>query len=138
MDLDPLTVPALVATITAVVAGATGEAGAQAWNVLADLVRRTFRQGSRERELVEDDLTNGDAPDAGSVDDLARRLVTRASDDRDFAAALRSWAATVHPAASDRGSVTNIVDGNARVNGGLLQTREVHGPITFGGTNQGR
>jgi hypothetical protein len=133
VDLDPLSVAALVAT--AVLAGTASEAGAQVWTSLMDLVHRTVGAGSRERELVESDLADADEPDAESVDDLARHLAARALTDRDFATALRAWTSTVQPVPNGDGSVTNIVGSNARIGGGLLQTGTVHGSITFGGTD---
>ncbi|ORT49025.1 hypothetical protein KBI5_14870 [Frankia sp. KB5] len=130
--------PALVATITAVLAGTASEAGAHVWNSLVDLVRRTFGAGSRERELVESDLTDEEDADAESVDDLARHLAARALLDPDFADALRSWTTSAQSTPTGDGSVTNIVGGNARIDGGLLQARDVHGSITLGGTDHGR
>jgi hypothetical protein len=138
VDLEPLSAPALVATITAVLAGTASEAGADLWHSLVDLVRRTFGVGSRERELVESDLTDEEEPDAESVDSLSRHLADRARIDPDFAAALRSWTSSAQPAPGGDGSVTNIVGGNARIDGGLLQARDVRGSITFGGTDRGR
>jgi hypothetical protein len=131
---DPLSVPALVAVITAVFAGTAGEAGANAWNSLVSLVRRTFGPGSEEDLEDLEDLVE-DVPDASSVETLARQLAARALTDNAFADALRSWAVSALPVSGGEGSVTNTVSGEARVDGGLVQARDISGPITFGGTS---
>ncbi|MCM3886808.1 hypothetical protein [Frankia sp. R82] len=135
MDLDPLSVPALVATLTAVLAGTAGEAGVQAWHALAGLVQRMFGSGSPARDLTERD-PGALEPDPAAVETLARHLAARALTDPVFAAALQSWAAST-ASVDAPGSVTNIVDGNARVDGGLVQTHTIHGNITLGGSGHG-
>jgi hypothetical protein len=136
VDLDPLSVPALVATLTAVLAGTAGEAGTQVWQSLVGLLRRTFRSGTPGRDLAEREPADLDA-DPNAVRTLSRLLAAQAIHDPAFAEALRSWAATVTPDKDAAGSVTNIVGDHARVDGGLVQTRTVYGNITFGGTGHG-
>jgi hypothetical protein len=131
VDLDPSSVPALVAVITAVLAGTAGEAGAHVWNSLVQLVRRTFGSGSAERDLVDQ------RPDAASIDILSRHLAARARTDPVFADALRSWASTAAPATGGDATVTNVVSGEAYIEGNVVQTRDVFGSITFGGTGHG-
>ncbi|WP_131802196.1 hypothetical protein [Parafrankia soli] len=136
MDLDPLSVPALVAALTAVLAGTAGEAGAQVWQSLVGLIRRTFGSGSPARDLVEREPSDLEA-DTNAVQTLSLFLAAQALHDPAFAEALRSWTANVTPDEGTAGSVTNIVGDHARVDGGLVQTRTVYGNITLGGAGHG-
>ncbi len=136
MDLDPLSVPALIATLTAVLAGTAGEAGAHVWHSLVGLIHRAFGADSPARDLAERDPA-GLEPDPAAVETLSRHLAARALLDPAFAEALRSWAASATPEEDTAGSVTNVVGDHARVDGGLVQTRNVYGNITLGGTGHG-
>ncbi|MCK9894424.1 hypothetical protein [Frankia sp. AgB32] len=133
-----MSVPALVAVITAVLAGTASEAGVQVWNALRSLVGRAFGSGSTPDELVERDLAGPEA-DAGAIETLSRHLAARALLDPDFADALRAWTATATATAGEdaAGSVTNIVGDQAHIEGGLVQTRDVYGSITLGGAGHG-
>ncbi|WP_261564543.1 hypothetical protein [Frankia gtarii] len=126
MDLDPLSVPALAAVLSAVLAGTTSEAGSAAWRALIGLVRRSFGMGPVQERIVRDDLNSAD------VDVLARELSERAGSDPTFAAALRRWSAEASAFTGKNDSVTNQIGGEALVEGDVVQARDISGPITFG------
>ncbi|MCL9759114.1 hypothetical protein [Frankia sp. AiPa1] len=131
-----MSVPALIATLTALFAGTAGEAGAQVWQSLVGLIRRTFGSGSPARDLVEREPAELEA-DPNAIQTLSLVLAAQALHDPAFAEALRSWTAAVTPDEGAAGSVTNVVGDHARVDGGLVQTRTVYGNITLGGTDHG-
>ncbi|MFO7249490.1 MAG: hypothetical protein DIU60_001905 [Actinomycetes bacterium] len=118
--MDPI-VPTLAAILSALVGGAAGEAGKNAWEALAALVRRRF---GRDRQA----LTAVERPDAVAPGELARLLGERAAADPEFRAELERWIAETEPAA--RPDVVNINTGT--VSGNLVQARDIHGSITFG------
>ncbi|GGM69880.1 hypothetical protein GCM10010106_15120 [Thermopolyspora flexuosa] len=126
--MDPI-VPTLAAILTALVGGAAGEAGKSAWESLAALVRRRFGRDRQALEAVA-------RPDAVAPGELASLLGERAAADPEFRAALERWLAEAGPvarrAAGDPVNDTvNIVSGH--VGGNVIQAREIHGSITFGG-----
>ncbi|MCM3923851.1 hypothetical protein ND748_19530 [Frankia sp. AiPs1] len=126
MDLDPLSVPALAALMSAVLAGTTSEAGGAVWRALVGLVRRSFGAGPLQERIVRDEL------DSADVDFLAQALADRADSDPAFAAALRRWSAQATAVAGGNDSVTNQIGGDAVIEGDVIQARDISGPITFG------
>jgi hypothetical protein len=121
MDLDPLSVPAVVAVLSAVLAATASEAGTSLWGSLTSLVRRWFGNDSAPTRIVEGH------PDADGVEALAHALTAQAASDPAFAEALRTWSS--HVPTRD---VTNHIGGDAYVEGDVVQARDVHGSITFG------
>ncbi len=121
----------------ALVSGAGGAAGTQAWASLSRLVRRPFRRADRTqpeepapglRELEE---LEGSPQDTGRAQALADALRRRAAHDPDFAGSLTAWLNEASSAASTgAGDVHNTVSGGSQ--GNLLQARDLHGPVTFG------
>lgn len=126
MDLDPLSVPAVVAVLSAVLAATAGEAGTSLWDSLTALVRRWFGNDSAPAGIV------GSRPDAEGVDALAAALTARAAADPAFAEALRGWSSQVPTS-----DVTNLIGGEAYIEGDVVQARDVHGSITFGNRTSG-
>ncbi|SBW28828.1 hypothetical protein FDG2_6051 [Candidatus Protofrankia californiensis] len=126
VDLDPLNASAITATISAILGGAAGEAGRNAWESLATLVRRAFGRGSPPDDIVDH------APSDEEVEALARELAARARTDPGFGEALRSWASHMSPPPSDNDRVLNMITGDAYVEGNVVQARDVAGSIVFG------
>lgn len=114
-----LTASALAAVLTQVADTVGGEAGQAAWASLRSLVRRAF---GREPERLPAD---GEAAGA-----LASELVERARRDPEFAAELRAWFADAERVGG--GNVENVIQGDAHVQGPVVQARDVHGGISFG------
>jgi hypothetical protein len=121
MDLDPLSVPAVIAVISAVLAATASEAGKGLWDSLTRLVRRSFGNESAPTRIIEGN------PDADGVEALAHALTGRAASDPAFAEALRRWSSLV-----PTGDVTNQIGDDAHIEGDVVQARDVHGSITFG------
>ncbi|MCC3654640.1 hypothetical protein LIX60_24870 [Streptomyces sp. S07_1.15] len=135
--METVSAVALMSVMTAAGAQVGSEAARQALEQLSSLVRRAFH---RERELP------GAPPD--SVPDLtgagpedfrryAEILVSRAEEDGELAALLAAWVQHHRTALgvpeADAGPSGNTVSGNARIGGPLVQGRDFHGGITFGG-----
>jgi hypothetical protein len=121
MDLDPLSVPAVIAVISTVLAATASEAGKGLWDSLTGLVRRSFGHDSAPTRIIEGD------PDPGQIEELAHTLTARAASDPDFAEALRGWSSLV-----PTGNVTNHIGDDAYIEGDVVQARDIHGSITFG------
>lgn len=124
--MDPISVSALVALLSKIFDGATGKAGEQAWDSLSSTVRRAFGRRSTSAEAVK---RLGERPgDPEAIKALADALVAESERDRQAAAQLRHWVAGAHRTL-DGGSVTNVVSG--QVGGHVVQSRDIHGDITF-------
>ncbi|MFJ8269339.1 hypothetical protein ACIQ8G_03030 [Streptomyces sp. NPDC094154] len=130
--MDPISAALLVALVS----GAGGAAGTQAWAALGRLVRQPFRRadqtlpeepalGIRELEGLEES-----PQDTGRAQALADALQRRAAHDPDFARSLATWLDKASPALTGTGDVRNTVSGGSQ--GNLLQARDLHGPVTFG------
>lgn len=119
--MDPIVIPTLTAILSALVGGAAGEAGKNAWESLAALVRRRFGGDRRAVAAVE-------RPDAVEPGDLARLLAERAAADPEFHGSLERWMAEA--GSVTRGGVVNVNSGT--VSGTLVQARDVHGSINIG------
>jgi hypothetical protein len=124
--MDPVTIGAVLA---AVVGGAGGALGAQAWAGVSGLVRRPFRHhtgvcgsaalvtGEAELAALEDSPADQERAVA-----LAEVLLARAGADKRFRQALEDWwaqASQVHLA----GNVTNTISGG-EFRGPVLQGRD--------------
>jgi hypothetical protein len=129
--VDPASLAVVVA---ALVNGAGGEAGKQAWKSLTRLVGKAFGSHSTEMAALEGAHAATDV--RNYADQFAASLAARAHNDERFATDLRVWLTHTEKAlAASSGSVTNIVGGQAQVHGALLQGRDFSGPISFGGKN---
>ncbi|RBQ17832.1 hypothetical protein DP939_23525 [Spongiactinospora rosea] len=120
--MDPSIIPALAAVISAAVGGAAGEAGKSAWTSLTSLVRRRFgRETAAELE-----------PGANSTE-MAEDLVNRAGADPEFARALAEWMSETSKVVQQKHDVVNVIGGEARITGPVVQAGDVFGSINLGG-----
>ncbi|MEO3777281.1 hypothetical protein ABGB16_10605 [Micromonospora sp. B11E3] len=124
--------PIMVTAATTLVAWATTElaqGGRQAVSSLIEFLRNRFRHEPAAREAVEGALRQP-SPDA------TRRLVEvlegEALRDPAFGAELRArWTQAEATVTAGTGGVANSVSGD--VHGSVVQARDVHGGISFGG-----
>ena len=100
---------------------------AKATELLYELVRNKFK--GRKQALEALDAANGAAPDSPQVIKLAEELAMAEAYDEQFKEQLRREWTTIKAEASDSG-VANSISGT--VTGNVLQTRDIHGNITFG------
>ncbi|MBL1099669.1 hypothetical protein [Streptomyces coffeae] len=133
--MDPVTAGALVTAVNAAVSGAGGEAGRRALDSLGALARRVLRR-------EEADPAGDPAPvviphdDAERLRALAELLAERARQEPDFGRDLAAWMRE-HAAATgegETGAVHNTISGDARITGPVIQGRDFHMPISFGGS----
>ncbi|MGW0980420.1 hypothetical protein ACWD33_06230 [Streptomyces xiamenensis] len=135
--VDPLSLAAITAAVSAA-AGALGtEAGTRSWAMLARLGRRALGRADAEPDPDPEPAPSPAAgpgpqpapavrPDDPEVRQLAAVIYARALQDAAFAADLRSWMRESEAARGAAGGVTvhNVVQGNARVRN-LIQANEV-------------
>ncbi|WTB82222.1 hypothetical protein OIE99_13150 [Streptomyces cellulosae] len=130
--MDPISAALLVALVS----GAGGAAGTQAWAALGRLVRRPFQRADqapseepipavRELEALE-----GHPQDTGRAQALADVLQRRAAHDPEFARSLTAWLDEAKAVSTGSGDVHNTVSGGSQ--GNVLQVRDLHGSVTFG------
>lgn len=119
--MDPSVIPALAAVISAIVGGAAGEAGKNAWTSLTGLVRRRF--GDDAVAAIET---------AQTPEETARSLVERAQEDAEFGQNLTSWTTETARLVQTKHDVSNTISGDARITGPVLQAGDVFGSINFG------
>ena len=128
--MDPISAALLVALVS----GAGGAAGTQAWAALGRLVRRTFRRADQAEPvpaLRELEALEGSPRDTGRAQALADVLQRRAAHDSDFARSLTAWLEEAKAVSSTGfGDVHNTVSGGSQ--GSVLQVRDLHGSVTFG------
>ncbi len=128
MDVEAAIALALSATA---ISTAT-EAGRAIWQSLATLGRRVTGRGS-----------GGDAEPAAVPESpadrhaLVGRIVERARADADFGDQLTRWAAEHQESLrlsidQSRGTVHNTIAPEARIQGQVIQARDIHGNISFG------
>jgi hypothetical protein len=132
--VDPVIAVQLGGVLSRLADGALGEAGKQAWDALVRLVGRARRpeaQAAVEPGAALAEL-QGHPGDSARAEAAGRVIDGLAAADPEFAAALREWRAGTDRLIreADAGNV-NVVRGN--VHGGVVQARDVHGPISFGG-----
>jgi hypothetical protein len=129
--MDPITASALTAVLLKVGEGVTSEAGKQLWEKFTGVVKGAFGRTAPEVSAARE-LEAGNA-DRGQVEALAQVLAAQSERDPELAEDLRAWIAEVEQRSPNGGDVTNIISGNAKVRGNVLQTRDVHGNINLGG-----
>jgi hypothetical protein len=137
--VDPVVTAQLAGLLSRLADGALGEAGKQAWDALVRLVGRARRPEAQapaaEPGAALTEL-QGHTGDPARAEAARRALEELAAADPEFAAALREWWAGTDRLIreADAGNV-NVIRGD--VHGGVVQARDVHGPISFGGGQPG-
>jgi hypothetical protein len=131
--MDPITAPVVAAVLVKIFDETAGKAGKQAWSALTGLVRRAFGGRGRSRPMQAVAELERHPGDPARVEELAGALAAAAELDPEFAADLRRWLDVVEQPAG--GETTNVIGGSAQVHGTVLQTRDIHGSITFGDPN---
>jgi hypothetical protein len=116
----------LTQVVTALAQGAAGQAGQQAWTVLAALAGRLLGRNSAEARAIED-ARIGSSPDPAH---LAGVLAARAQADPAFAAAMEEWLTDTQALLATGHGTVNEVTGP--VSGTVIQARDVFGGIRFG------
>lgn len=119
--MDAISVDALTALI---VQAAAGEAGKNTWAGLLALGRRAFKRSHAARG----ELERAAAGDHQAATQAAEHLVAQSRLDPAVGEALRAW---MSEALAQVGQVTNVVSGEARIRGNVVQARDIQGPITF-------
>ncbi len=119
--MDAISVDALTAMI---VQAAAGEAGKNTWAALLALGRRAFKRSHAAQRALER-ATTGDHQAATQA---AEHLVSQSRLDPAVDEALRAW---MIDALGQAAAATNIVSGEARIHGNVVQARDIQGPITF-------
>jgi hypothetical protein len=122
--MDIVSTSALAGVVSQVLGGTAGEAGKQAWDGLVTLVRR-LRPGTG----TETALATAVSGDNAGIARTSQALVDAAAADPVFAAALDGWYRQTVTLVG--GDVTNVISGNARIGGNVIQARDISGPITF-------
>jgi hypothetical protein len=117
--MDTETAVALVSVAAGSVATAAGQS---AWTSLVSLVRRTLGREAEPATPVDEE----------SVRVLEGRLVDRAAADPEFARELHAWAETHRGLLPDNAPVHNTIARGARIQGPVVQARDIHGDISFG------
>lgn len=120
--MDPISMDALAALIAR---AAAGEAGKTTWAALVGLARHAFKRSHAAQQALE----QAAAGDHQAATQAAEHLVAQARLDPAVAEALQAW---MNEALARAGGVTNSVSGEARIQGAVVQARDIHGPITFG------
>ncbi|WP_367125951.1 hypothetical protein [Streptomyces phytohabitans] len=119
--MDTETAVALVSVAAGSVATAAGQS---AWTSLTSLVRRALGR-TAEPATPED---------AEAVRVLEGRILQHAATDPEFARELHAWADTHRALLPETGTVHHTVKtitGDARIQGPVIQARDVHGGISF-------
>ncbi|MFF2406920.1 hypothetical protein [Streptomyces sp. NPDC058092] len=113
--------------------GTAGAAGEQIWTSLRNLVRRRPSDGEPYGEGELTALAEA-ADSAERATALAEVLALRARQDPAFAEALAAWrreAEALEGTRTGAGDVSNVISGGTQSN--VVQARDVHGSINFGG-----
>ncbi|WP_326555110.1 hypothetical protein [Micromonospora sp. NBC_01813] len=117
---------------TTLVAWATtqiAQSGQRAMSALIDFLQDRFRHEPENREIIERVLQQPAQDNAGF---LAELLEGEALRDPAFAAEFRArWEQTALAVTAEAGGVANSISGD--VSGPVVQARDVHGGISFGG-----
>ncbi|MFF2374624.1 hypothetical protein ACFVUW_09600 [Streptomyces xiamenensis] len=133
--VDPLSLAAITAAVTAAAGALGSEAGTRSWAALTRLGRRALGRADAEPDPEPAPSPAADPdpqplpavrPDDPEVQQLAAVIYARALQDAAFAADLRTWMRESEEARGAAGGVTvhNVVQGNARVRN-LIQANEV-------------
>jgi hypothetical protein len=115
--------------LSALLQGAGGQAGQQAWTALAALTRRLLGRQAAETTAVE--AAPAGAEDPAAPGRLAGLLAGRAAADPGFAAELGQWLAGTQALLGSGHTTVNQVGGT--VSGTVIQAGDVFGGIRFGG-----
>lgn len=119
--------------LMALAGGTAGAAGQQIWASLRDLVRRGPATGPAggEGELAALEEVS-DSPSRAR--ELSRALAERAEEDPGFARELAAWRRDAEArggTGTGDGDVHNVISGGTQTT--VVQTRDVHGNLHFGG-----
>ncbi|WP_188192159.1 hypothetical protein [Nonomuraea sp. SYSU D8015] len=119
--MDPSVIPTLAAVISAIVGGAAGEVGKNAWTSLTALVRRRFGDDAPAVAALE-----------GPPEEVTRALVDHAQADSEFQQALTKWTVDTARLIQSKHDVSNTIGGEARISGPVIQAGDVYGSINLG------
>lgn len=122
--MEPFITSALATALTTLVNGVAGEAGKTAWASLTGVLRARFGRDTAPGTALA--ALEAAPADGRSADRLATVLTELAQTDDVAAAWLLPWFEEVRAAA---GPVTNIISGQARVHGSVIQGQTFNGPI---------
>ncbi|MGC4808787.1 hypothetical protein [Micromonospora sp. DT233] len=126
--MDPLMVTAAT-TIVAWTTTELAQGGRQAVSALVDFLRDRFRREPGARDVIEGIVHH---PSQDAARRLAEVLDHEALRDPAFGAEFRArWERTDAVVTADTGGVANSISGD--VSGPVVQAREIHGGISFGG-----
>lgn len=129
---DPITLAAVTALVTWA-STEMAESGRSAVSSLVTLVRERFRRGSAERDAIDAALATPE--DEPKIAHLADVLYRESLTDQTFAEEFRArWEWARRAVVEAEGAVTNSVSGEVR--GPVVQARDIHGGIHFGGSAQ--
>ncbi|GAA2080847.1 hypothetical protein [Actinomadura alba] len=128
--MDPITTSALVAVLTKVFDGASGEAGRATWSALTTLVRNAF--GGRSEPAEATGELERQPGDPARIEAVAASLAAQARLDPEFADELRHWLEDAQRPSSAEGDTINVVGGSAEIGGNVVQARDISGGIGFG------
>jgi len=126
----------LLTTIAVTLATKTAEGlaagGRAAFEALTRLVRRRFADRASTQAALAETEGAADAAKAARIEILRQALAQAVADDPAFEAELRDrWRALSPHLSTGDGGVINSVAGT--VEGNVVQARDVHGGISFGG-----
>ncbi|MDT0310457.1 hypothetical protein RM780_26425 [Streptomyces sp. DSM 44917] len=119
--VDPLSLGAVSAAVTAAASSVGTEAGRASWASLASLVRRAFGRDSEEAAGDTDEAAGGrilplDPADPGQAEELTALIFGRIYQDEEFAEAYREWRRSSEAVVGTGGvQVNNTVGGHAQV-----------------------
>jgi hypothetical protein len=122
--MDPVLLSQLTYVVSGLADGALGEAGKEAWEALAGVVRRLARRESGP-------ILPEAGHDGGPIDvaGLLTALTREADANPEFAKALQDWQLATGRLVREQGNV-NVISGT--VHGPSVQARDIHGSISFG------
>jgi hypothetical protein len=132
--MDAVAAAQLAGVLSRLADGALGEAGKQAWDALARLVRRARNPRTQVAGILPGqaltDLAAHPA-DAARATAAGQALEQLSASDPEFAALLLEWWTGAERLARDGDTRSeNVIHGN--VSGPVVQARDVYGPISFG------
>lgn len=123
--MDPSVIPTLAAVISAIIGGAAGEAGKNAWTSLTALVRGRFGDDAAVTSAIE---RAGTRP----AEETAEIIAGHAATDPAFEESLGRWTAETVRLIQSKHDVSNTVGGDARITGPVVQAGDVFGSINLG------
>ncbi|MEQ4716038.1 hypothetical protein [Nonomuraea sp. B19D2] len=123
--MDPSVIPTLAAVISAIVGGAAGEAGKNAWTSLTALIRRRFGDDVAVTSAIE-------RAESRPPEETAEIIAAHAAADPSFQEALDRWTVETARLIQSKHDVSNTISGNARITGPVLQAGDVFGSINLG------